>query len=128
MFYDDFFRVPTSLLLIFSLTVSVAVSSVVCADAFDVAESTWDGFGEDFDPYWIGETKRVNWSRYRSSSGSLSIFGGFGGAFGPLLFEPQEYRPIELRRSSRSAGVDTEANVYVSGRHVTADSGSTPVL
>jgi hypothetical protein len=90
-----------------------------------VTSQRWDGFSDDFNPYWWGDTQQVDWRRNYESSGSIMISGVAYSHYSPLIQLP-EGKPIELIRSERSTSVTTTARSVVPSDYAEADSKASP--
>ncbi len=84
----------------------------------------WTGYGDDFNPNWVGETKQIYWQPPAGSPSysGVMISSGING-FGNMSWEN---RPIKLLSSIRTATTDTVARTDYAWHLTTAEYGATP--
>ena len=98
-----------------NLSVGTSLGEVTNLVAEEAISPGWSGFSGDFDPYWAGDTMRLNWRR--GDGGGVVIHNPY--------FPPWEYvppKPTELLSVSQSVSSQSRAYVSAGGKNATADS------
>src|SRR5690349_10054871 len=103
--------------LCLALAAATVAANLQRAGAFEITSKSllaesWDGFDADYQPDWVGSTKKVNWNLlnaaiYGRSLSQVISMHDFG------TFLPYVYDPIELLTSSRSVYSSVEAAVQI---------------
>lgn len=110
-------RSSTCQVLCLALAAATVAASLQRAAAFEVNSKSlltesWDGFDDDYQPDWVGSTKKVSWTLPKapsysgSAAGILMVNGVLWGDFKPFV-----YKPIELSSSSRRVEATAKSSV-----------------